>query len=842
MKRKLLYFILAIVLCLTMLPANVMAGENDVCQITVSEGPLSIEMYKGGLEYVNPHDIFADSQDHELEYTIEKADAELKATITPSGLLKLAPLTVGEFEATISAACTENTGVKAEATVPVKVLEPKDEGEPVQYGYDETPAESVRLFVTISNDGIPLMGNDISSTVLSHLEVEVPYFDLALYGLEDNYRYHTKDGKGPYINDVVVERPTAMHLMIYLIERYYMGIPEARCCQGTSGITDFSTPQQVRYMSGDIAYRGAKKAYYLTGGATSTYMQEVWGHDENLMYYRNHVFPLMSPGWGATADYILLSDGDAFDLAMFTDWNFYQQGSFCSFDKELYEVDAGESAEMTLYRTATGEMGSGRLQPVTGLTVEVYDDDWSLIDTLESETESYQYIFDEPGRYHLVGIDEMAGTEEANKSPAAADVIVTAPCAHEDVSKVDAVSATCTEPGNIECWQCNDCGKYFSDEELSMAIAPNDIMIDARGHSYADGVCERCGLRGDTKVNFVGPGKDKTSDYGPQTQNAGLDYTFKAGNGIVSERITKDEGVDPPEYEFIPMKADANDVYTIPAAKMTAGGQVDIYIDISQAEIVLDMIESIGEVTADSEAAINAAREAYDALTDEEKEEVGAIGLLKLVNAELKFSLIKNQEEMDAQKTLIEALATPSKTQIKSVTNETDGVMVRWDNVAGATGYILMKSEDGAQETVLADITAEETAYKDADANVNGNTYTYSIIAYRTIGDNAYKGEASDTKATVFLNAETIKKAKSSKKRTMTVTWEPNDKATGYEIQYVTGKTSKAATVDGAAAKNKTIKKLKRKKTYAVKVRSFIKSEGVTYYSAWSETKKAKVK
>lgn len=56
-------------------------------------------------------------------------------------------------------------------------------------------------------------------------------------------------------------------------------------------------------------------ALNITGSATSMYMQQFWGHDENLMYYRNHVYPLMGPGWGSTADYILLSDGDTIDVA-----------------------------------------------------------------------------------------------------------------------------------------------------------------------------------------------------------------------------------------------------------------------------------------------------------------------------------------------------------------------------------------------------------------------------------------------------------------------------------------------------------------------------------------------
>ena len=46
----------------------------------------------------------------------------------------------------------------------------------------------------------------------------------------------------------------------------------------------------------------------------------------------------MSPGWGSTSDYILLSDGDAIDVAMFTNWGFYHNGYFASFDQDVYEA------------------------------------------------------------------------------------------------------------------------------------------------------------------------------------------------------------------------------------------------------------------------------------------------------------------------------------------------------------------------------------------------------------------------------------------------------------------------------------------------------------------------
>lgn len=395
---------------------------DEQCSINVSPNLTGIEVTRGGREQVDLSGVFSDSLGHDLTYTLDESEESLKARID-NGILLIDPLELGEFEIKITAKC-EASGAEKQITIPVNIVESEDEGNPAQYGYDETPAESATAIFTFSCDGVPLMGNDADHTILAHLKVEVPYFDLGLYGLEKYYRYHTKNGRGVYIDDEVVERPTAMHLFIYVTERYYMGIPEEECCQGTSGLMEFDQPVTMLNMYGEKAYNCKYRAYCVSGGPTSSYMNELWGHDENLMYYRNHFFPLMSPGWGSTADYQLLSDGDTFDVGMYSDWNFYQGGAFCCFDKEEYEVNAGELLLFSTLYTSSSEFGSGELKPISGLRADVYDDEWNKIDTVNSDTAGFGYAFQKPGVYHLIGLDASAGTDHANKSPATADVIV----------------------------------------------------------------------------------------------------------------------------------------------------------------------------------------------------------------------------------------------------------------------------------------------------------------------------------------------------------------------------------------------------------------------------------
>ena len=273
LKKSLIITMICMLLC-CMLSLAVYADSN--CSIAVSQNLISIEMTKGGSEKLDLHTVFTDSEGHELEFTLDEASKELKARIDENGNLRMDPLVTGNFQVKITAVCSHDQEVRQQLTLPVNVSESEDEGDPRQYGYDETPADEVTVYFSISSDGVPLIGNDEHNTKLSHLKITVPYFDLGLYGLKQFYRCHTKNGKGAYIDDEVIERPTAMHLFIYVTERYYMGLPENQCCQGNSGIMDYDIPCTMYNIHHKPAYNASGKAYYLTGSATSSYMERLW--------------------------------------------------------------------------------------------------------------------------------------------------------------------------------------------------------------------------------------------------------------------------------------------------------------------------------------------------------------------------------------------------------------------------------------------------------------------------------------------------------------------------------------------------------------------------------------
>ena len=434
MTNRVLAMLLSLVLCLSLVPQTVFAtsdvsGGAAAC-VTVKDGAkTAYEVAAGGLLTVRLDELFQDSGSHGLTYTLDSGDYGTQTKVTTdkdgSAILSFTNPTAGTYTPTITATCAEKAAASVQLTITVNKAA---DGDAAQYGYDETDAASVKVYVTVSNDGIPLVG--IDGTVLSHLELDLPYFDLDKQKLSDFYRYHTENGQGGYVDDQVVKRPTALHLYLYLLGVYYLGLTPEQVINGEEIINGHDGSVGVTDMTGKQPYDDSSLALNITGSATSMYMQQFWGHDENLMYYRNHVYPLMSAGWGATADYVLLSDGDTIDVAMFSNWSFWQSGAFAAFDRDSYAVRPGGSLTVQTQKYDTRSVADGgteSFEPITGLTVKAYDADWREVGEVAAHSgdgSSYTYTFEKEGTYYLLATDPNAGTEDACYAPATARVTV----------------------------------------------------------------------------------------------------------------------------------------------------------------------------------------------------------------------------------------------------------------------------------------------------------------------------------------------------------------------------------------------------------------------------------
>ena len=518
--KRILSILLVLAMLLSMVPA-VFAADCDITASTPAPDPVKV----GALYQLPLGTVFTDPNGHALSFAL-KADYGDKVYIKDN-TLQFTSAEAGEFRIGITATCTG--GGSAEVVVPITV-EAVEDGGKNQYGYDETDQASVTVYVTISSDGAPIIGKDDGGTILSHLEVKVPYFPLSLYGLDDFNRYHTENGSGSYTDNEIVQRPTLLHLYIYMLERYYLGVAEKDCGKGTSGLLEFTgSGEGVNDMLGG-SYKDTLNALLISGSATSMYMQNFWGHDENLMYYRNHVYPLMSAGWGSTADYILLSDNDTIDLAMFSNWSFWTYGAFARFDKDDYTAKVGEKItfETQKYDTkSVSDGGTESFEPIAGLNVKLYNENWEQQQELTSEGSSYTLDTAslKAGTYYLLGYDPNYGTENACYAPATAKVVLTSeapqPCQWDE--GVVTTEPTCTTAG-VKTFSCSVHGETRTEE------------LPALGHTFgADGACIRCGEK-DPAI----PTQDESGVYGIASEKQLQWFAAKVNGGdtAISGKLT----------------------------------------------------------------------------------------------------------------------------------------------------------------------------------------------------------------------------------------------------------------------------------------------------------------
>lgn len=128
----------------------------------------------------------------------------------------------------------------------------------------------------------------------------------------------------------------------------------------------------------------------------------------------------------------------------------------------------------------------------------------------------------------------------------------------------------------------------------------------------------------------------------------------------------------------------------------------------------------------------------------------------------------------------------------------------------------------------------------------NSKELTYTNIAAIPSGAKSVNGYFVNSKYKK-ANISSLKKGKKS----ITVKWKKVSGVKGYQIEYSTSKkftksTSKKTTVSNQKATSKTVKKLKAKKTYYVRIRTYKtvnhNGKNVNVYSNWSKVKSIKTK
>lgn len=283
-------------------------------------------------------------------------------------------------------------------------------------------SSSVTVYLTVSNDGWFVKGKDSKATTLARVPIEVEYFSLSDYGLEQYNRYETEsfeDG-GKYINENIVEKPTLLHLIIKATEVYMLNGRKY----------DSETDSAVLNISGN---------------ATSMFFNEFWGYGYNINYYVNHEYPLMTDGFGATADYIILEDNAEIDIAAFGNYNFFSDtnSGFAYFDDSQHNISVGDKVDFQTMKTAQdmSNYGVTLKNPCDFLTTLILDSDFKTVDSIDSSKSNgaFSYTFNKAGTFYVVALDEnlpasnpSAGSTASRIAPAVSKVVVAEKSAEEE--------------------------------------------------------------------------------------------------------------------------------------------------------------------------------------------------------------------------------------------------------------------------------------------------------------------------------------------------------------------------------------------------------------------------
>ena len=333
-------------------------------------------------------------------------------------------------------------------------------------------APSATVYLSLSSDDMYMVGRD-TGEVMAFKEITVPYFDLGLYGLEEYYfitETYGDDGDGLPGSDLTPGTPefadgkvTLMHLYLYALEVYYCGVDEADAGKG------------YLYNEGLIG----TDVFNVSGGVGSSFMNQFWGGDCNLNYYVNYEYPEASPGWGATADQILLRDGDIVTLGHFTGWSFYGD-TYSIFNYILADKSAatqGEEVKLTLmYAGANLGFTDGTAQNLNPYCLDVYCTPANAVTSEDVTSWTYLGTSDENGELVV---------DTADLAPGKYIVAVAGQYG------VDYPDEICSTPGGVI------------------------LTVNACSHNYVDGVCGTCGA---ADPDYVAP----ANDYVFYTNESGL--------------------------------------------------------------------------------------------------------------------------------------------------------------------------------------------------------------------------------------------------------------------------------------------------------------------------------
>lgn len=291
-------------------------------------------------------------------------------------------------------------------------------------------------------------------------KLTVPYFDLALYDMQDLYYNPDCYAGAGQVSQTAGTAETAkgnvtiLHLFIYATEVFRCGVDPEHAGKGY--LNEAGWPEFMVYNR----YPGSAFVYF-------------WDYSNDITYYLNYEYPLGEIGWGSTCDQILLKDGDV--VTVRHDKGTEGFGTYHHFGPTgliSKEISHGNDLTLTLYQTTkTADYSGTGHEPVgEGHTVSVSAE--------AGGTALVQATTNSAGDVELDTSELPAGRYYVTSDTYGPAVMLLLIGEHEYLSKVTA--PTCTK-GGYTTYTC-DCGSTYTADKTPAA-----------GHNFENDICTVCG-------------------------------------------------------------------------------------------------------------------------------------------------------------------------------------------------------------------------------------------------------------------------------------------------------------------------------------------------------------
>ncbi|MDY2626859.1 MAG: fibronectin type III domain-containing protein [Lachnospiraceae bacterium] len=207
----------------------------------------------------------------------------------------------------------------------------------------------------------------------------------------------------------------------------------------------------------------------------------------------------------------------------------------------------------------------------------------------------------------------------------------------------------------------------------------------------------------------------------------------------------------------------------------------------------------------------------------------------------VKAYFVKNKKKVfgSYSKKGITCTPVPAKPALESVTKKSsDSVSIKWKKVSGANGYyVYRKVPDGSWKRVK-DITSGSTVSCTDKELEPGETYIFTVKAYRKADGKNICGsyDRDGLQITLPLSAVSISLSESSDTR-IRVSWESCSNAQAYQVWRSVTKSSGYTKVKTTEDLSFTDSGLTRGMTYYYKVRAYKKKGDTVIYGEWGSVK-----